>query len=174
MTSAVALLCGATAAACQSNGSVAVRNGDGPLQLGSSETVLCVSSRTGATMGHRRLVNEGGDSVELTAVQLVEPRNLRLVDAFLIPPTADGVVHTGVQAQYPPRPPFTNRWRDRQSAIGTTVEPGSEWGFTVGLELTGRQGRADAVRVLYRDGDGDEYEVLYRTAIRIKSECPGT
>jgi hypothetical protein len=163
-------------AACGPSGTHEDPRTDGPLSLGETSTRLCVPiESTTATVGHRRLVHDGSSPVVITDVSLKSPQNLHLVEVVLVPPNEAREVHVGVHSRYPPESDLPPGWQERVEAVGSTVDPGDEWGFTVGLTTAGEEsGRADAVVVEYTDDDGTVYQTLYNTEILLASgRCRG-
>lgn len=173
LAAAVALT---TTAACSASGSSEEPHTNGPLSLGDTASRLCVSIDSDtATVGHRRLTHDGSSPVVITDVSLQSPQNLDLVAATLVPPDENGELHVGVHGRYPPLSDLPARWEERVEAVGSTVEPGDEWGFTVGLTTSGEgAGRAEAVVVEYADDEGAAYQTLYNTALVIQQgRCNG-
>ncbi len=158
---------------CTGSGRPNGRDSSGPLSLGDASTVLCVPAPVGtATMGHRVLRHLGGNEAVLTAVELIDPVDLELVGAFLVPEGDDGLILTGIESTFPPRKPIRG-WSERREVVGSRVAAGEEWGTGFGLRRTAPEGRASGVRLRY-EVRGRDHVVVYDTDVTLVADrCAG-
>lgn len=149
----------------------------GPLSLGAESLEWCTPGSEGGarhTLADRRMQLDGSEQVTIRAVNLVDARNLELLDAVLVPSEGRGLI--GARRNWPPdhgpgQGELPDTWSERISAIGASVEPGSEWNMALGLESKSVEAGAKSVVIRYEDGSGDQFEVEYPTKIEVKAAC---
>lgn len=134
------------------------------LDLGQGEGRICVPApadpSAGVTFGDTVIRHSAAGPVTITEVSLVDPVDLELREAVLVPvvPGEDvlvGMRHTSDLEGLPPR------WEDRVDASEAVVGPGENWNLVlvVGSPQAGDTGSAAATRITY---NGDEGRMLWQ------------
>jgi hypothetical protein len=154
-----------------SNGSPAT---DGPLNgpFGTNGGhFICAPAHVGQprAFGFDTFTNHGHATVVLDRVTLLHPHNERLVGSFAVP----GSYIVG-EADWPPTPPVTPTWKDRQPVHGFRLAPGKTFNMVLGVVATA-SGRATAqgMRVYYHETTGGSYLTVDRNKIVIETAQQG-
>ena len=132
---------------------------DGPLKGGSfgspGGSSVCAPARVGQprAFGFDTFTNHGHATIALSRVALLRPHNERLVGSFAVP----GVYMVG-EAAWPPRPPVTPTWKDRQRVHGFRLPPGKTFNMVLGVVAPARgHATSQGMRIYYRDTAGSSY-----------------
>jgi hypothetical protein len=150
---------------------------DGPLSVGSGELEWCTQGSEGGarhTLADRRVQVEGSAPVTIRSIDLVDARELEILDAVLVPSEGQGLI--GARRNWPPDTgpglgSLPDTWAERVPAIGATVEPDSDWNLAIGLESASAQAGADSIVIRYEDASGTEFEADYPTTIEVRTAC---
>lgn len=118
------------------DGPLAVPRSDGAVRI---VTLVAEAGPRDRAIGNITATNTGESDVVITTVELVDPVNVRLGDAVLVPMAASGPT---LGAGYPVPPVGTDDEFDRLDAIwersspliGTPIEPGETVNLVVGLQ----------------------------------------
>lgn len=127
-----------------------------------------VQGDSAVVFGDGVLRNEGGRSLRIDAVRLVQPDGLTIRDAFLLPIRNRTILGTG---SFPPGSPV---WQDRRKATGANVAPGEQWNLALTLERDGHPTKFADVEVAYTVGaDSAAHRLGYALTVTDRPDCSG-
>jgi len=153
----VALLAAALAGCTSANGSRAT---DGPLSSGAGKDSkivphggICATRYTGRfqAFGDAQFTNYGHVTVVLDRVDLLHPRNERLIGSNVVP----GRVLIGALPWPPSYPRDRALWKTRRPVHGCRVAPGKTFNMVLGVTAVGPgDANSQGMLVYYHDADG--------------------
>jgi hypothetical protein len=169
---ALTLVAGLLTLACVAGCSGPAPAANGPLEIGGDPGRLCIPLGKGRdlTYGFDAIRNSGPVPLEVQTVSLVQPHDLRLVEAFLLP--IEGRPAIGATAVWPP----TNAdavavWGRRAKAVGAQISKADgNVNLALHLAATSDEASFEAVRVRYRVGNR-EFVGRTSTRFRVKPSC---
>ena len=139
----------------------------GAMNMGGGDAWVCAPVSDGAeVLIGDHLVAPSDREVIVTAIDLVDPDGLTLVDSWLLP-EGEGAIGAML---YPP--PDSPSWRARVDPEGARLAPASAWNVVVLLSRTSEVATADAITVAYRDF-GMEFRGVGSIAISLAAQCDG-
>jgi hypothetical protein len=104
--------------------------------------------------------------VTLTGVELVDPKGMRLVEAFAVRYTEEG----GIGSMSLDDP--DDVWATRVPAVGAVIDGRDGWSIAFVLERTGNErGTADAVSYSFTDAAGHQQHVVGTLGLEIDDPC---
>jgi hypothetical protein len=165
---ALAVMAGGALIACSSGQGAAPVN-SGPLGPPGNSLTECLpgSPRHADTEGLQVFTNSGKNTVTIDEIELVEPRNIILTGAYVIP----GQALVGSLLTFPPpvgQLPSGVDWRAREPAPGARIRPGETADLVLGLRpATSATASTPGAEVLYHDGS-TPYELRFNLAVIIK------
>lgn len=141
------------------------RSSDGPFgPSGPTQNAGCIPIRGWiVTYGVEGVRNTGSSNATIQKIGYVHPRNLKVLDTFVVPPPRD--VLYGGRPGYPPRWMRAERRMTVPPAKGNTMAAYSN--VILVTRLTGPVGHADAVYVDYKE-NGKLYYLRTTTSLTVK------
>ncbi|QQN77148.1 hypothetical protein [Streptomyces sp. XC 2026] len=152
---------------------------NGPLSAGDESSSTCGPGvgESVFTFGPDWLTNDSDDPVTITGVELIDPENMELVEAILLPePEPPMRMSIGLVDGYPPTD-YTDHsdggayWEMRQVVGEATVEGRETVNLLMGLKADGAASMEGAV-VSY-EYKGDSYRVETTNRFRARKQCGG-
>jgi hypothetical protein len=141
----------------------------GPLGPPGNEMTVCIpgSPQHADTEALQGFTNSGNDTVTIDAIQFADPRNLKLIGAYVAPGQGD----LGALPSFPPPAATASSydvdWSARQQAAGAHIKPGETADLVLGLRpVRNATARTSGAEVLYQDGS-THYELRFNLAVII-------
>jgi hypothetical protein len=151
------------AAGCGGNSAIPVNNPSSPLGIIDDSIRECAPDPSGTTMtdGVTILENHSKGTVVIEQVSFYGDQHIQLVDAVVVPIRYDAV---GISDGWPPPRSFIDQpglqWDKRVPAVGARIPPApAVRNLVIAMRPTTRRAIAAGVQVLYRDGNGSQYEL---------------
>ncbi|GAB3481387.1 hypothetical protein GCM10027521_18900 [Amycolatopsis cihanbeyliensis] len=120
-------------------------------------------------MNNGPIFNDADERLTISAVSMVEAREMSLIEAVLVP---DEGPTNGARYPQPPEKAGAG-WPDRVPAEGAVLQPGDEWWFVVGLAAEGPTPSVRRFQVDYVDESGQRYRARTGTSIAVRPKCIG-